>query len=64
MHNRPYGKSSGWAALLVIPFVYLLIWLFNAYRMGRIDRRHYRLYSIGTGILLAAGMIATLLLSR
>ncbi len=62
MFNRPYGSSSGWAALLVIPFVYLLIWLFNAHRMGKLDKKKYRLYSAGGWILLAAGLIATLIL--
>lgn len=63
MINRPYTDASAWSTLLVIPFVCLLIWLFNAHRMGRIDRRRYRLYSIGAGILLLAGLAATLWLS-
>ncbi|MBR5284281.1 MAG: hypothetical protein IKU27_04485 [Clostridia bacterium] len=63
MTNRPYTNASGWGALLVIPLVYLLIWLFNAQRMGRIDRRCYQILTAVVTVFLVVGLIATLILS-
>ena len=64
MRNRPYGEASGYTAILVIPFVYLLIWLFNAHRMGKISKKQYRLYSAGAWLLLIAGLLVTLFFIR
>ena len=64
MRNHPYTDISGRTALLVIPFVCLLIWLFNAHRMGKISKKQYRLYSIVAGILLLGGLILTLRIGR
>ncbi|MBQ2651488.1 MAG: hypothetical protein IJF79_07640 [Clostridia bacterium] len=64
MRNHPYTDISGRTVLLVIPFFCLLIWLFNAHRMGKISKKQYRLYSIVAGILLLGGLIITLRIGR
>ena len=46
MFNFPYTDLSSRVAVLIVPYVLLLCWLFNTYRMRRISRRNYVRYLI------------------
>ena len=51
MRNYPYTEVSANMALIAVPTVFFMVWLFNAHRMGKIGKTLYRLGMIG-GILL------------
>ena len=59
MPRLPYSDLSLSLAFLYIPLVFLWVWLFNSYRLGRVRRPVF----IGGTVLLAGILIAAVILA-
>ena len=59
MPRLPYSDLSLSLSVIIIPLVFLFVWLFNSYRVGRVRRPVF----IGGTILLAGILIAAVILS-
>lgn len=60
MPRLPYSDLSLSLSLIYIPLVFLWVWLFNSYRLGRVRRPVF----IGGTVLLIVILIAAVILSH
>ena len=45
-HISPHSESAMTYTLIAAPLVYLLIWLFNSYKLGKIRKKAYVALSV------------------
>lgn len=60
MPRLPYSDLALNLSVIVIPLVFLFVWLFNSYRLGKVRRPVF----IGGTVLLVLLLVAAVILSR